>query len=271
MKPFLKHPVVYWDKETSISKEHKLIGEEPLFVQIQGKPYSVIMRTPGEEIPHVAGFCLAEGIVNDADEFVSLDFSDDQNTNVVSVTLEQTALYQTGADKTSRLFEGNVAGGEKGSGFCAGKMVKELCKSIKPLTDQTVLDIEKAYNTLENLSDHQPLRQITHASHAAALYTSDFELLSVSEDVGRHNALDKSIGKLFIDKKLFKASLLILSSRISCDLVNKAARARIPIILAVSRPTSLGVELAAQLNITLACLARGSGLYIFCGEHRLKR
>jgi len=91
----------------------------------------------------------------------------------------------------------------------------------------------------------------------------------VAEDVGRHNALDKSIGKVFLDRKLQNVSLLILSSRISYELVQKAARARIPVILAMSRPTSLAVELASRLNITLACLANESGLYIFCAPHRL--
>jgi len=87
--------------------------------------------------------------------------------------------------------------------------------------------------------------------------------------VGRHNALDKAIGKVFLDHRLDKASLLILSSRISYELVQKAARARIPVILSFSRPTSLAVELASKLTMTLACLAKGSGLYIFCGENRL--
>jgi FdhD protein len=89
--------------------------------------------------------------------------------------------------------------------------------------------------------------------------------------VGRHNALDKAIGKVFLNRNLDEASLLILSSRISYELVQKAARARIPVILAFSRPTSLAVELASKLNMTLACLAKGSGLYIFCGENRFIR
>jgi FdhD protein len=89
--------------------------------------------------------------------------------------------------------------------------------------------------------------------------------------VGRHNALDKAIGKLFLDRRLDEAVLLTLSSRISYELVQKAARARIQVILAFSRPTSLAVELALELNMTLACLSDPAGLYIFCGEHRLIR
>jgi len=85
----------------------------------------------------------------------------------------------------------------------------------------------------------------------------------VAEDAGRHNALDKAVGMLFLNHRLSKASYLVLSSRISYELVQKAARARIPIILSISRPTSLAAVLAKQLNITLACLAPETGLYIF--------
>jgi FdhD protein len=142
---------------------------------------------------------------------------------------------------------------------------------IRPVSGNTRMHAGLALECLENLPQHQSLRDKTRASHAAALYSSDFKLLSVAEDVGRHNALDKAIGKLFLDRRLDEAILLTLSSRISYELVQKAAQARIQVILAFSRPTSLAVELASELNMTLACLADPAGLYIFCGEHRLTR
>jgi FdhD protein len=135
--------------------------------------------------------------------------------------------------------------------------------------DDIKLDTTNALYLLENLSSIQPLRKNTRSSHASALYSSDFELLSVSEDVGRHNALDKTIGKLFLDNTLCEACLLILSSRINCELVQKAAKAGIPVIFAISRPTFHAVKLASQMNITIACLAEKSGLYVFCGKSRL--
>jgi FdhD protein len=114
------------------------------------------------------------------------------------------------------------------------------------------------------------LRQQTLAAHAAAIYGSDLALLTVAEDVGRHNALDKAIGKIFLNRGLKQAGLLILSSRISYELVQKSARARIPVILAHSRPTALAVDMAASLNMTLASLDdNDDGLYVFCGEQRL--
>ena len=147
----------------------------------------------------------------------------------------------------------------------------DLCHFIQPLTDETKIDMGMALKCIEKLPGHQVLGRSTRSSHASALYNSHFDLLSIAEDVGRHNALDKAIGKLFLDRKLHEASFLILSSRISYELVQKAGRASIPIILAVSRPTSLAVELAEKLNIAVACLAREGGMYIYCGEHRFKK
>jgi len=262
----LNHPGIHWDKKLNTSSEHKLIGEEPLLIQVEGKPYSVVMRTPGDELAHVAGFCLAEGIVDTPDDIQILAHCDSTDSNVVAVTLEEARK-----GKISDLLKRRGFISQTSCGICGKEIVKDLYQIIHPLTDDTQIGAKAALGCLENLSRHQPMHKKTRASHAAAIYTPDLELISVAEDVGRHNALDKAIGKLFLEGKLEKALLLILSSRISYELVQKAARARIPIILAVSRPTALAVELASKINMTLACLAEGSGLYIFSGEHRLKR
>ncbi len=258
------HQVIYWNETTSKKTYRDLIREEPLSIRVQGKPYSVVLRTPGEEIAHVAGFCLAEGIIDSMDDCVTIAYCDDTDTNVVTVTLKAARLK-----KISELLERRGFVSQTSCGLCGKELVKELYQWIKPLKDNVKIDIRKAYARLKKLSSQQPLRSATRASHAAVLYTSDFEPLSSAEDVGRHNALDKAIGKVFLVGDLEKASLLILSSRISYELVQKAARAQIPVILAASRPTALALELASQLNITLATQSKGEGLYIFCGERRL--
>lgn len=266
METSLNHTGIHWDKTLSTSYEYKLIGEEPLLIQVEGKPYSVVMRTPGDELAHVAGFCLAEGIVDAPDDIQILAHCESIDSNMGAVTLEEARK-----GKISDLLKRRGFISQTSCGICGKEIVNDLYQIIHPLTDDTQINAKAALGCLENLSRHQPMRKKTRASHAAALYTPDLDLLSVAEDVGRHNAVDKAIGKLFLEGKLEKALLLILSSRISYELVQKAARASIPIILAVSRPTSLAVELASKLNMTLACFAEGPGLYIFCGEHRMKR
>lgn len=266
MESSVFHQSVYWDKTTDSISPHRLVGEEPLSIRIQGKPYSVVMRTPGEEIPHVAGFCLAEGIVDTFDDIGSLAFCEGADTNVVAVTLTEERRQ-----KIPDLLDRREFVSQTSCGICGKTLVEDLRQFIRPIPDGIELDANTALRALETLADYQPLRRETRASHAAALYSNAFELLSVAEDVGRHNALDKAVGKLFMVGSLESAALLILSSRISYELVQKAARARIPIVLAVSRPTALAVSLAAELNMTLACLDKRAGLHIFSAEHRLVR
>jgi FdhD protein len=258
--------LIHWKNKTDVQVNHFLIGEEPLSIRIQGKPYSVVMRTPGDEIAHVAGFCLGEGIVDSPDDFVSVGFCDGTDSNVVTVTLTPSRK-----EIVSEILDRRSFVSQTSCGLCGKELIEDLYQTIRPLTDDLSIDINKALYCLESLSDHQPLRKATYASHAAAIFSSECELLSVAEDVGRHNALDKAIGKLFLGNKLSQASLLVLSSRVSFELVQKAAKANIPVILAASRPTELAVKLASEINMTIACLARDAGLFIYCGEKRLKR
>ena len=236
------HQIIHWDRTSNTTMNKDLLGEEPLSIRIQGNPYSVVMRTPGNEIELVAGFCLTEGIVD---------------------TPSRRALISEILDRRGYISQTSC-------GLCGKEIVEDLYQEITPLQDNSAIDINGALACLEKMVRHQPLRRQTRAAHAAILYDSNFELLAAAEDVGRHNALDKVIGKIFLDKKLDQAALLTLSSRISYELVQKAARARIPIILALSRPTALAVQLAAQLNITLATLADEPGLYVFTGAPRLR-
>lgn len=260
----IPHDPLHWDGEKVSAFQANLVAEEPLSIRIQGNAYSVVMRTPGDEIPHVAGFCLGEGVVDAPDDFASLAFCDGEDTNVVAATL--TPSRQT---KISQHLERRGFISQTSCGLCGKEIIQDLYQEIRPLNNGPVVAIEKALLCLETLPDLQPLRKQTRASHAAAIYDRDFKVLSSAEDVGRHNALDKAVGKLFLENRLDTAAVLVLSSRISYELVQKTARARIPIVLAASRPTSLAVGLASELNITLACLARGRGLYVFCGKHRL--
>ena len=266
METFLEYEVLCWGQKDSTSSKHRLIGEEPLSIRIEGKPYSVVMRTPGDELAHAAGFCLSEGIVSTPNDVNTISCCDGDDSNVVAVTLNASRR-----DKIADILDRRGYISQTSCGICGKEIVKDLYQMIRPVSENTRMNAGLALECLENLPRHQPLRDKTRASHAAALYSSDFKLLSVAEDVGRHNALDKAIGKLFLDRRLDEAVLLTLSSRISYELIQKAARARIQVILAFSRPTSLAVELASELNMTLACLADHTGLYIFCGEHRLSR
>jgi len=250
--------------EGTRSAKLDLIQEEPLSIRIQGQPYAVVMRTPGDETAHVAGFCLAEGIVDSPDDVGTIASCEGDATNVVTLTVSPIRLTAITGVLERRGFVSQTS-----CGICGKELVEDLSQIVKPLPDGPAIDLQKAYHCLETLKDHQTLYRKTRASHAAAIYNSNFELLSLAEDVGRHNALDKAIGKLFLRRILHQAEVLILSSRISYELVQKAARAKIPFILAASRPTALAVKLADSLNMTLASPTKGSGINVYCGSRRL--
>ncbi len=246
-------------------KKLEMIREEPLSIRIQGQPYAVVMRTPGDEQAHVAGFCLAEGIVDSLQDIGTIASCEGEVENVVTLTVTPSRLKSI-----TRILERRGFVSQTSCGICGKEMVEDLSQIVQPLPEGPLIDLEGAYACLEGLKDQQLLYHKTRASHAAAIYTPDFELLSLAEDVGRHNALDKAIGELFLRKTLHRAGVLILSSRISYELVQKAGRAKIPFVMASSRPTALAVELAGSLNMTLASPSKESGIHIYCGQGRLK-
>lgn len=264
MKQSSDHSVTVWNRNSFTTDSLALIGEEPLSIRVQGNPYAVIMRTPGEEKEHVAGFCLAEGVVDRPEEIISIGLCDMEDTNVVAVTVTEKRRKMIDEILDRREFISQTS-----CGICGKEVVKDLQAKIRPVEDETRFDIEKTCRRLDEIAAHQPLRKSTRAAHTALIFNRRLDLISSAEDVGRHNALDKAIGKLFLDGRIDEAGLLVMASRISYELVQKAARARIPVILAVSRPTVLAVELAKALNMTLATMAKGVGLFIFSAPRRL--
>lgn len=255
---------VWWNGRFRDAPPIAFIAEEPLSIRVQGKPYAVVMRTPGDDIALAAGFGLTEGLVDRREDIVALGCCEIDSTNVVTLTLTAQRQQAIAAHLDRRGYISQTS-----CGICGKSVVEELRQEITPLNDDTFIGLQAALDCLIHLGDLQPLRHETAATHAAALFDAHMDLLSVAEDVGRHNALDKAIGHLFYENRLDRAKAAALSSRISYELVQKAARARIPILLAVSRPTHLAVSLARELNITLAGFARPDGLYIYTHPQRL--
>jgi FdhD protein len=244
-----------------------LIVEEPLSIRIQGEPYVVVMRTPGEEINHAAGFCLAEGLIDVPDDIATIGFCSETEVNVVTITLTDSRR-----DKVADLLERKGFVSQTSCGICGKQVVQEMLQVMQPLKDDPGNPIQfpadRIMDRVNQFSDHQPLHQQTRSAHAAMLFDGHLTRLTVAEDVGRHNALDKAIGRVFMEKQLDVAQLGIMSSRLSYELVQKAARARLTVLVGISRPTALAVELAVSLNMTLACV-RQDRLMVFCSPKRI--
>ncbi len=265
METATAQPVIRVDRTGTASMDMELLGEEPLSIRVEGKPYAVVMRTPGEEIAHVAGFCLGEGIIDSPADAASIAYCDPETTNVVAVTLSPSRRKSIAAVLDRRNYISQTS-----CGLCGKELVQDLYQEVRPVPDGAAIAVSAALAGLAAMSTRQPLRDRTHASHAASLMDAQGGLIAIAEDIGRHNALDKAVGKALLDGRLERTALLVMSSRISYELVQKAARARIPAILSVSRPTALAVALAGRLNIGLACLAPRQGVYVFCRSERFR-
>jgi len=263
VKKSRKQSILLYKNGEQFSTDQPTIIEEPLSIRIEGNPYSVVMRTPGDEIAHVAGFFLAEGLIDSPKDIATIGFCTEEGTNVATVTLTDDRKNKV-ADLLDR--KGFVS--QTSCGICGKEMVNDLHQITTPVNNSLKISLDQVSECAEHLSSFQPLHKKTRSAHAALIFDMDLQVLASAEDVGRHNALDKAIGKVFMDKQILNARFGIMSSRLSYELVQKAARAGLEMLVGVSRPTSLGVDLARAVNMTLVC-ARGDDLMIFCGKKRL--
>jgi FdhD protein len=247
-----------------VSDRHDLISEEPLLVRIEENPYSVVMRTPGDEIFHAAGFCLAEGIVDDHLDFNSIGFCADMDPNVVEVTLTPERLK-----KVAPLLDRKGFVSQTSCGICGKGMITEISQILKMGVVKRQVTPDEIRMASGRLEETQILYNLTRGSHAIVILDNNFDVISKGEDVGRHNALDKAIGRALMGKKLGEAYMAVLSSRISFEMIQKANRAGIFFMLSASRPTALAVELAVSLDMTLVCLSDNKDMIVFSGQNRI--
>jgi FdhD protein len=242
----------------------ELIGEEPLLIRVEGKPYSVVMRTPGEELFHAAGFCLGEGIADSPDDFLTIGYCKDLDPNVIEVRLKPRRI-----EKIHDILERRSFVSQTSCGICGKEMVEDLHQKLTPAQDGFEVEIDRIFDCITKLFKNQHYYPRTKGSHAALLFDHQLGIVSFAEDVGRHNALDKAIGKAFMNGRLSRAALAVLSSRISYELVQKASRAHLSMMVSKSRPTALAVEMGRALNMTIVSAFEKSDVIVFCGEKRV--
>jgi FdhD protein len=234
----------------------RLAVEEPLEIRVNGTAVAVTMRTPGHDEELALGFCLTEGLVP-----VSARPSDDLAANVVEVDAPDADL-----GRIQRSFYTSSS-----CGVC-GKGALEAV-AVDAATIESDLNVPFAVVAAlpEALADAQATFAVTGGLHATGLFTPDGALVYAREDVGRHNAMDKVIGRAFADGSLPLArSILCVSGRLSFELVQKAAVAGCPVVVAVGAPSSLAVELAADRGVTLCGFVRGGSATVYTRPERIR-
>ena len=229
--------------------------EEPLEIRLGGVPVAVTMRTPGHDEELALGFCLSEGLRS-----LAARVPDDLAANTVDVDAP-------GADvgRLQRSFYTSSS-----CGVCGKGALEAVAVEAPRVESDLQVDAALVVQLPERLRAAQAGFEATGGLHATGLFSGDGELLCVREDVGRHNALDKVIGRAFLDGLLpLSRSLLCVSGRLSFELVQKAAVAGCPLLVAVGAPSSLAVELGADRGITLCGFVRGGSLNVYTEPWRI--
>jgi FdhD protein len=243
----------------------RVASEEPLEIRIDDEPLAVVMRTPGEDMDLAAGFLHAEEIVKSADDIGTIAHCKDSDGNVVSVRLSNARMSSAEARLAQKRAERTTITSAS-CGVCGKRSIESLHTSAPPFEAPTRIDPERIRRLPDALRSAQRVFDATGGLHAAAIFDRLGEPLVVREDVGRHNAVDKCIGWLLLREMLpVQGAILMVSGRTSFEIVQKALLARIPIVAAVSAPSSLAVELARASNMALCGFVRNGGLNLYAG------
>ena len=265
MKNKMSEESAEFEIHKQVGDERQLVNdrvacEEPLQITVDGTPVAVVMRTPGDDKDLVLGFLLTEGLVNAPDDVTRIDLEAKRNHALVfladDVVLDHARLSRN-------LFSASSCG------ICGKASIEAIQQNAPPIEHGFSLSTDTVMTLPGVLRAIQEVFSQTGGLHAAALITAEGDVLILREDVGRHNAIDKVIGWAMEQGVDLSHTLLQLSGRVSFEVMQKALVARIPVVSAISAPTSLSVEFARESGQTLIGFLRPPTFNIYAGEQRI--
>lgn len=243
--------------------------EEPLEIRVAGETLAITMRTPGEDRFLALGFLFAEGVIEsiaDVGTVAHCGRPDEEGFgNVIDVAPGPGVALDSSRLELSRRGTLTTAA----CGVCGRRSIDDLLARIGPVERELKVARAVIASAPERLAESQRAFATTGGMHAAAAQRQDGSVLAHAEDVGRHNAVDKIVGKLLYAGRLDEVALLTVSGRVSFEIVQKAAAAGVPIVAAVSAPTSLAVDLAERAHITLVAFVRGGRMNVYGHAQRV--
>lgn len=254
----------------SVPERDRVAVEEPMEVRVNGASFAVIMRTPGADRDLAAGFLLAEDVIHGAGEIGAIEYCADVTgegrDNTLDVTVTGAAVERLGA----RLGERRQVMMTASCGLCGRRTIESLQARVAAVKGDWTVEADVIASLPDRLRAAQSVFESTGGLHAAGLFDRGGKLQLSAEDVGRHNAVDKIVGRtLLAGKHPLDESILLVSGRTSFELVQKALLAGIPVIAAVSAPSSLAIDLAEQSGITLCGFVRGANFNIYSNPSRI--
>lgn len=243
-----------------------LTVEKALQININNKPFTVSMRTPGNDVDLVRGLLHAEGVINNVNFIPEISIKKENENGIVTivnVNIPKKELGQGYSNSRSLLSVSSC-------GICGKTELGDLAFMGKTIDDKDKIDIGLIHNLFNKMNTVQHNFKESGGTHAAAAFTLNGKLMCAMEDIGRHNAVDKIVGKLINDQKLNQAKIMTVSGRISYEIVIKCFKAGIPFLAAVSAPSSLAVDYAKELGITLFAFCRDQRATCYSNPQRTK-
>lgn len=241
--------------------------EEPLEIRLAGgEPFQVLMRLPGMEKELAVGFLYTEGIIRNLADIITLHFCGTATDpllppNVVDIVLSDAAQARTGRRHLEVAYSS--------CSLCAKEALAEICRKMDQVRSDLTIDRPTLLALMERMAASQDVFRKTGGTHGVALATPDGQVFLLAEDIGRHNAMDKVIGRALMQRLDMTRMVALLSGRISFEMALKTARAGIPILAAVSAPTSMALTLARELRLTLAGFARRDRMNVYTHPERI--
>jgi len=263
-----------WEAGRWSESPDAVVTEEPLQLLLDGKPLSVLMRTPGEDIELAVGLMFAEGIIRSRDDVKEIRISAEAGEADSRVRVDASLVESNQVDvhlvaAPRRRPERSMLS-SSACGVCGAVLIDDLRRDLSALKDGLAVDPTILPGLVEQLRSHQGVFERTGGLHAAGLFTQGGELTCLREDVGRHNAVDKVVGRRLLDGRVpASETVLVVSGRAGYEIVQKSISAGIPVLCAVGAPSSLAVALAREFNQTLVGFLRGERFNVYSAPERL--
>lgn len=244
--------------------------EEPFEVRVNGTPFAVIMRTPGDDLALAAGFLLSEDVVRSADEIAAMERCDDVEVEARGNVVNVTVIGAAAGRLDERLGERRQIIATAACGLCGRRTIDAVRSRASAVRGDWTVPAAVVSRLPDALRATQQGFAATGGLHASALCDLDGAVVRMAEDVGRHNALDKIVGRALLDGDLpLDRAMLVVSGRSSYELVQKALLAGVPLVAGVSAPSTLAVDLAQSSGMTLCGFVRGTAMNVYTHPQRI--
>ena len=251
-----------------------VVTEEPLQLVLDGVPLSDVMRTPGEDIELALGLMFAEGIVRSLDAIGHVRISAESGETASGISVDSSLVESNQIDvqltEAPRRRPERSMLSSSACGVCGAVLIEDLRRDLAQLPAGPTIDPALLPPLVERLRSGQGVFERTGGLHAAGLFSSGGDLICMREDIGRHNAVDKVVGRMLLDGRLpARDTILVVSGRAGYEIVQKSITAGMPLLAAVGAPSSLAVALSREFNQTLVGFLRGERFNVYAAPERL--